>query len=255
MAVPGQGGPAAVPGRFAVGDAFNFGWKKFQQNVGVWLLACLIALVIPILLVVIYTAILVPIIASSTTAVETQSGVITYTTSTGGGIGATILTILFAVVMALLGWIISAQFIRAALGTTDRGKIDLGIFFKKEFLGPVIVAAIILAVIQLVLSLIGVIPLIGWLIQFIGSIVVTFFAQFYAYFVLDQHQSPVDSIKSSFAFVNQHIANIIVLFLASMLALFIGAILCGIGLFVAIPVTVMAHAYTYRVLRQEPVAV
>ena len=140
------------------------------------------------------------------------------------------------------------------LGVTDRGRIDLGIFFKKEFLGAVIVAAIILAAIQFVLTLIGVVPIIGWLIQFIGSIVVTFFAQFYAYFVLDQQQSPWESIKSSFSFVNNHLANIVVLFLASFLAIFIGALLCGVGLFIAIPVTVMAHAYTYRALRGEPIA-
>lgn len=242
----------APAGRYSVGDAFNYGWKKFQENIGAWLLACLIALGAMALLYIIMIAILVPLMASNATVVETRNGAEIYSTS--GGIGAVIVTVIFGVLIALLGWIISAQFIRGALGVTDHGKIDLGIFFKKEFLGTVIVASIILAVIQLVLGLIGIIPIIGWLVQFIGSIVVAFFAQFYAYFVLDQGQAPVDSIKSSFSFVNKHLANIIVLFLASLLALFIGAILCGIGLFVAIPVTVMAHAYTYRNLNNEPIA-
>ncbi len=247
------GGAVAPTGRFSVGDAFNYGWKKFQQNIGPWLLGCLIALAAMAILYFIMIAVMVPIVASNATVVETRNGVEVISTG-GGGAGALIVSIIFGVLIALLGWIISAQFIRAALGVTDQGKIDLGIFFKKEFLGPVIVASIILAIIQLVLGLIGIIPIIGWLIQFIGSIVVAFFAQFYAYFVLDQQQAPVDSIKSSFSFVNKHLANIIVLFLASLLALFIGAILCGIGLFVAIPVTVMAHAYTYRFLNNEPIA-
>ena len=247
--------PGPAPSGYAVGDAFNYGWRKFQQNLAPWLLACLIAIGVVVLLWVLFILIAGAIGLASTTTIETASGGTIYRTDTAGGVGLTIVTIVFTVLSALLGWIISAQFIRAALGVTERGVIDLGIFFKKELLGPVIVAAFLLAVIQFALAVIGVVPLIGWLIQFIGSIVVTFFAQFYAYFVLDQQQAPMESIKSSFSFVNQHLATIIVLFLASIVAIVIGALLCGIGLFIAIPVTVMAHAYTYRVLRGEPVAV
>jgi uncharacterized membrane protein len=246
--------PGAAPGGYAVGDAFNYGWRKFQQNLGPWLLACLIAILVVVLLWVVFIVIAGAIGLANTTTIETASGGTIYRTDTAGSLALTAVTILFTVLSALLGWIISAQFVRGALGVTQRGVIDVGIFFRKELLGPVIVAAFLLAVIQFALAVIGVVPLIGWLIQFIGSIVVAFFAQFYAYFVLDQQQAPLDSIKSSFSFVNQYLATIIVLFLASIVAIVIGALLCGIGLFIAIPVTVMAHAYTYRVLRGEPVA-
>ena len=40
----------------------------------------------------------------------------------------------------------------------------------------------------------------------------------------------------------------------SWIALFVGALLCGIGLFVAVPVVVIAHTYAYKVLRGQPVA-
>ncbi len=247
--------PAAASFRYSVSDAFNYGWKKFQENIGPWILGCLIALAAMVVLYVIFLVILFPIMASnSVTVVETRNGTAELVTTGGSSTLTIIISVIFGVLIALLGWIISAQFVRAALGVTDRGKIDLGIFFKGEYLGIVIVAAIILSVIQLVLGLIGIIPILGWIIQFIGSILVSFFAQFYAYFVLDRHEKAWDSIKASFAFVNQHLSNIIVLFLASVLALFIGAILCGIGLFIAIPVTAMAHAYTYRCLNREPIA-
>lgn len=248
------GGFQPESGRYSVSDAFNYGWTKFQKNLGPWILACLIALVVPVLLMIVYFVLLIPIVSANTVPVETQSGTITYTTNTAGGIGLTIVTILFAVAFTLLGWIITAQFVRGALANVSNGSIELGIFFKWQFIGVIILASLILAVIQLVLGIIGIVPIIGWIVQFIGSIVVAFFAQFYAYFVLDRQQRAWESIKSSFSFVNANLASIIILFLASMVALIIGALLCGIGLFVAIPVTVIAHAYTYRVLNREPVA-
>jgi uncharacterized membrane protein len=39
-----------------------------------------------------------------------------------------------------------------------------------------------------------------------------------------------------------------------MIAIFVGALLCGLGLFVAVPVCVIAQAYAYKVLRGQPVA-
>ncbi len=237
---------------YSVSNAFNWGWQKFQQNLGPWLLACLIAIAAWIVLWIVYVAIMVPLVAVNSTVVETSRGTTTVV-SDGAGIGGAIITAVFGLVAALLSWIIYAQFIRGALGVTDRGRIELGTFFKKEYLGVVIVAAIILAVINFVLALIGVVPFIGWIIQFLGTIIVAFFSEFYAYFILDRGQGSWESIKSSFGFVNSNLATIVVLFLASLLALFIGAILCGLGLFIAIPVVTMAHAYTYRKLNGEPV--
>ena len=132
--------------------------------------------------------------------------------------------------------------VRAGLAETQE-KIELGKFFETERLGPVIIAAIIA----------GLLTAVGLLACFVGAIVVAFFVQFFAYFVLDADNEPWQSIKSSFSFVNQHLATIIVLALASILASFVGALLCGIGLLVAYPVVAIAHAYTYKVLNGEPV--
>jgi len=43
------------------------------------------------------------------------------------------------------------------------------------------------------------------------------------------------------------------LFFASILAFIVGAILCGIGLIVAIPVTIIATAYAYKLMTGQPV--
>ena len=63
----------------------------------------------------------------------------------------------------------------------------------------------------------------------------------------------VDAIASA-GLINQH-SHMIGFFFASLLAYFVGAILCGVGLLVAIPV-VMAwrRAYMYRTLKGEAIA-
>lgn len=238
-------------------NAFTFGWTKFQQNLGPWLIATVTALIGWIVLFAIMAGIL---------AALGKSGVSGATfTYDPGTLEAEVVdanvslwyAITYAIVqaaMAFVGIVIVAQFIRAAIETVRTGKTDLAVFMRTDSLGTVIVAAIIIAGIFLVLGLIGIIPILGWIIAFVGSIVVGFFSQFFAYFALDQDTSAIDSIKSSFSFVNQNIATIVILYIASAIAMFIGAILCLVGLFVAVPVVVMAHAYTYRWLTGEGVA-
>ena len=61
-------------------------------------------------------------------------------------------------------------------------------------------------------------------------------------------------IKASVAFVNANLGTLIGFYIASAIAIFVGALLCGIGLLAAIPVVVIAQAYAYRSLQGEPVA-
>ena len=249
---PGPGGAPAPSADFSVSAAFNYGWTKFQKNAGPWIVGCLIVIGVYILIYIIGALLLIPTFSTSTTTVETANGALEVT-STDGGIGTAIVLVIGYVIYGIVGWIVAAQFFRAALGITDQGKIEIGTFFKTEALGTVIVASLILAATYFVLGIIGLIPLIGWLIAFIGTLVIAFFVRFYIFFALQNQGSAVDAIRASVAFVNENLANIVVLFLASLLALFIGALLCGIGLLVAIPVVATAHAYTFRTLRGEPV--
>ena len=73
-------------------------------------------------------------------------------------------------------------------------------------------------------------------------------------FIIDKGLPAWDAIKASFDLVNRNVGTVIVLFLASILAFFIGAILCGIGLLVTIPVTIIATAYAYRMMTGQSVA-
>ena len=86
------------------------------------------------------------------------------------------------------------------------------------------------------------------------GLIVAFFGTFFVYFILDQDLGAWDAIKASFSFVKDNVGNLLLLLILSWIALFVGALLCGIGLFVAVPVVVIAHTYAYKVLRGQPVA-
>jgi uncharacterized membrane protein len=53
--------------------------------------------------------------------------------------------------------------------------------------------------------------------------------------------------------VTRHFGPLVLFFLASIAAYVVGACLCGLGLLVAIPVVVIAQAYTFRTLNGDPV--
>jgi len=240
------GPPGATTAVYSVSDAFNYGWKKFQENWVPWVLAVIAMAAISLLVQVINGVLWSPLAPKVDVTFDAVTGQVQ--TSTGGLGGGFFGSLLYATlsyfIPAIVGWILSAQIIRGALATVENGKIDFSIFTKTTMLGTVLVASLLSAVFT---SL-------GILACFVGAIVVSFFIQYFAYFVLDKGEQPMESIKSSFSFVNQHLANIFVLFLGSVVALIIGALLCGVGLLVAVPVVAIAQAYTYRVLRGEPVA-
>ena len=236
-------GGAPAPAQYSVSDAFNYGWKKFQENLGPWILGILILFIGLAVIQGIYQLLVGGLVSANTeTKYNATTGQVELV-STGGLWFSLFAIFILAIPIAILGMIVQAQIVRAGLGTTE-GKIELGKFFETRLLGPVIVASIIA----------GLLTLVGVLACYVGAIIVAFFVQFFAYFVLDREDKPWNSIKASFSFVNQHIANIIVLFLASFVAVLIGALLCGIGLLVAYPVVAIAHAYTYKVLTGQPVA-
>ena len=249
---PPQGGQAQVQA-FSVQNAFTFGWKKFQENLGPWIVAAVVSFIIIVILGGIY-GVLTGLASSSATI--TSDPVTGQVEISGGGIAAWFYVVgpLWYALIVFVEVIIGAQFVRAALETARKGKIEFEVFTRTEHLGGVIGAAIILAIAYFILGLIGIIPILGWIVLFIGGLALAFFSHFFAYFILDRGASPFDGIKQSASFVNNNIATVVVLFLASLVALFIGAILCGIGLLVAIPVVVMAQAYTYRYLTGEGVS-
>ena len=71
---------------------------------------------------------------------------------------------------------------------------------------------------------------------------------FALHFVIDVDQSPVAAVRSSVQLVISNVGQLLLLALAVLVLTAVATALCGIGLLVAGPVTVMALTYSYRTL-------
>lgn len=225
--------PPPVPGGapFQVGDAFNYGWKKFQEYLGPILIAMLIFFLV---------GGAVNLIA---TLLGGGFGELTDPDDVGIGMFFGVGYLLFSLLSALVSLLIQAAVVRGALKITEGERVELSTFLSTENLGQVVLAAVLLAI--------G--TAIGLILCIIPGLILIFFSQFTYQFILDKGLPAFDAIKASFALVNQNLGSVVGLFFASILAFIVGALLCGIGLIVAIPVTIIATAYAYKLMTGQPV--
>ena len=233
--------PPAGGRAFSVGDAFGYGWKKFTENVGPILIAMLVFILIG---GVIYglQILLQSVTTPETTVVTGENGFVV--TNSGGGFLALLVSVVFSLVGFIWSYIVQAAYARAGLAVTEGRKIELGELLTFDRIGRIIGAGILL----------GIATFIGLLLCILPGLLVAFFGSFFVYFILDQNLGAIDALKASFNFVKDNFGNLLLLLVLTMIAIFVGALLCGLGLFVAIPVTVIAQAYAYKVLRGQPVA-
>lgn len=215
-----MGGPGAAP---SVSAAFSWGWKKFTENIGVILIAALIYwLVVGALNAVGYLM---------ANGIDSLSG-------------ATFVRTIFSILSFVVGAFLQAGITRGAAQITRGRKPELGTMFTSDQLGQVLLAGL----------LIGIGVSIGLVLCIIPGLIVLFYTQFTTFFIVDKERSAIDAIKASASLINGHVGTMVGFFFASLLAYIVGAILCLVGLLVAIPVVILAQAYMYRTLQGEAVA-
>jgi uncharacterized membrane protein len=233
--------PPAGGKPFNVGDAFGYGWKKFTENVGPILIAMLVFMLIGAVLYglqILFQSLTSP----ETTVVTGENGFVVSSSSTG--FLGVMVSLVFGVISLIWSYVVQAAFARGGLALTEGRPLVLGELLTLNKIGRIILAGIIL----------GVLTFIGFLLCILPGLIIAFFGAFFVYFILDQDLGAWESIKASFSFVKDNIGNLLLLLILTWIALFVGALLCGIGLFVAVPVSVIAQAYAYKVLRGQPVA-
>lgn len=237
--------PPAAPGSggYSVGNAFSYGWNKFTQNLGQILLAIvvLVAILIAIQLVGFFIG---RAVACDPEVTFTDNGI---KTEDCGGIfiAQNIVSWLFSLIAWVVSMIIGAGIVRGALDITEGRQLEASTLLKPNKLGEVIIASLIT----------GILTFVGFILCVIPGFLVMFFTSYTLYFLMDRREmGAVDAIKASFEFTKNNAGNVILWFLVSLVAWFVGALLCGIGLIVAIPVVLIGTAYTYKTLNNEPVA-
>lgn len=238
----GPNGTANVT--FSVGDAFNWGFKKFQENIGPILIAALIIFAVTMVVEAIIWFGLIGAALSSTTTHTTDYGY-TYTTTSSGGLTVFLFGYGIAMVVMILGsFVIQMAIIRATLMITHGEEVTLNRMFSTDRLGSFMGAAVLVALGTYIGTFLCVIP----------GIIVMFFSFFFGWFVIDKQMGAMDSIKASWSLVNNNMGTMVGFFVGCLIAYVIGAILCGIGLLVAVPVIVLATGYVYKRTQGEAVA-
>ncbi len=214
---PAAAGPGAATGDYNVGTAFSYGWNKFTQNL------------VPILIAII-VLVVVQIAISALSYVVSDSLLLRW---------------LFNLVAWVVSMIIGAGIVRGALDITEGKPLDVATLLTPTKLGDVIVVSV----------LTGIATFIGLILCILPGLAVMFFTSFSLYFLMDRPEiGAVDAIKASFEFTKNNAGNVIVWFLLSLAAWIVGALLCGIGLLVAVPVVLIGTAYTYKTLSGQSVA-
>ena len=231
---PGYGAPTTGSG---VGDAFSWGWTKFTQQVGPFLLGVLAYLAV----IVVISAVLFAVILGGTVASVDPH---TQELRNGAGLGLVFGYLLVVAVVLLLSAFMQAGVTRASLEVADGRRIEVGTFFRFDEFGKVVVAAL----------LVGLGTAVGILLFVLPGLVFAFFAQFTLFFVIDKRMAPVDAIRASFTLVTRNLGAVVLLFLAVYAANLVGSALCGVGQLVSFPVGLLATTWMYRRLQDEPVA-
>ena len=214
------GGGGEVP-RLEVGPAIGYGWKKFTENVGPFILL-MIAVFVAVIVIQVVQLVLRP---NST------------------GFLALFWSALVYAVLYVAGSIVQAGVWRAGLAVTRGEAPSPEMLVKTDNIVPYILTQILIGIGVFIGILLCIIPAIIWLI-------LTAYAPLLA---LDKGMSPIDAIKGSINWVKENFGGVFLILLVSYLVYIAGACLCGVGALVSAPVSIVAIVYSYRALNNETV--
>lgn len=237
--------PAHVPaaaGTFEVGEALRFAWQRFTGNALLWILF--------VLLLVVANLVFNSGTFSSDNLDEVQNSV---RTAGQGGYPTLVETVLtfagtgvglaFALLGVVVSGILQGMGTAAALREVSGEKPTFAGLFQPRNLGMVVVAALLLFAAQVV----------GALLCGIGLLVVAVFAVFTYQGVIDRDLNAWAAFTESFRLVGRNFGSVILLELALLGINVLGALLCGLGLLITIPLTLIALSFAYRRLTGGPV--
>lgn len=202
--------------QFSAGEAIRFGWNRTKENLG--FLSAFLALGFLILVAMN----LVVELANKNAPPITN--------------------LIFRVVSVVLQSAVSMGFIRAALRLCDDEKGEfsdlfssLPLFFK-YFLGSIIYILIVLAGMVLLIF-----PGIVWSIKYV----------FFSYFIVDKGQGPFEALGNSSRLTRGVKGDLFLLGLLLAAMNIVGFVALMVGLFLTVPVSMLAFAFAYRLLESR----
>lgn len=237
---PGYGG--AQP--YNVGEAFSWAWNKFTKNAGPLIIATLVYGLILIVLQVIVNLVQGAVSPGVSDYSSSGSGFSYSWSTTSMGLGGILISIVGWFVSLIVGAAIQSGYISGVLDIANGQQVSVGSFFRPRNIGQVIIAGLI----------VGVITTIGFILCIIPGVIASIMLVFTVVALLDRNLSPVDAVKTSFDLSKANFGNVFVTWLAMVATAVVGALLCGIGLIVAVPVAALILVYAWRRLSGGQVA-
>jgi hypothetical protein len=130
----------------------------------------------------------------------------------------------------------------ATLKLTRQNEVDYSdLFTYFPLFFNYLIGAVLVSLICLAGFILLIVPGFIWCLQFSQA----------TYLILDQGLDPIAALKKSSAITKGAKRSLAVFYFLLMLANMAGLLCLGIGLFVAMPVTMVASAYVYRKLMEE----
>ena len=246
---PGGYPPAGPPGYggaqpYNVGEAFSWAWNKFTKNAGPLIIATLVYGLILIVLQVIVNLVQAAVSPGVSDYSSSGSGFSYSWSTTSMGLGGILISIVGWFVSLIVGAAIQSGYISGVLDIANGQQVSVGSFFRPRNIGQVIIAGLI----------VGVITTIGFILCIIPGVIASIMLVFTVVALLDRNLSPVDAVKTSFELSKANFGNVFVTWLAMVATAFVGALLCGVGLLVAVPVAALILVYAWRRLSGGQVA-
>jgi uncharacterized membrane protein len=205
--------------KFSIGDALAYGWTSFKSQIGFF-----IGLIVVMAIVTVVPDLLIDKLFDRGTA----------------------LSIIFKLVVRVLGLILGMIATRLSLDIFDNGKADLSRLGDLVSLLPsYLVGKIIYGLIVLGGLILLIVPGFIWAYMFL----------YVGFLIIDRHLGPIEALKESRVLTSGYKLDLFLFSLVVGLINIVGAICLLVGLFVTIPVTLMASAYVYRRLSPKPAAV
>jgi uncharacterized membrane protein len=167
-----------------------------------------------------------------------------YSSSSSMGAGSLVVLVLGGLVLLVVVAAISSAYLGGVLDIADGRPVTIGSFFKPRNIGGVVIASLI----------VGILTSIGYALCVVPGLVVSIFAIFTTVALIDRNLSPIDAIKASVNIAKANFGQVLLAWLLIAVITFIGSLLCGIGLLVALPVSTLFLVYTYRRLSGGQVA-
>ncbi|WP_290370677.1 hypothetical protein [Ruania suaedae] len=234
----GQGGAGygGGPQPFSVGAALGFAWKTVFGNPLVWIVGALLAGVAVVVLSLLDPGTMAAFDMSSSNNFDMVAGQ-----------SFTFMGLISTLLIALVGGFVQAVAQNAALRETAGNKPGFGEIFQVPNMQNALIWALVWALGTTILNLI---PILGGLIVLVASVFVIFTMAA----IIDRGLPWLEGLKVSVQLVQQNAGSTILLVLAIIGISILGALACGLGLLIALPMAMVATAYAYRSFSGQPIA-